>query len=141
MQGEPALKREQPAVQESKTLASEEYVVKTMPPVLGTLDMTAIFVAAIFYITNSATAVAAGAAAFTYWILCGVTFLFPAFSPPLSLASCSPMRALSTTGRIALWAISGASSPVSAPGCQACWPWSAALAQRSPTSNDSGTAG
>jgi glutamate:GABA antiporter len=59
------------------TLASEEYVVKAMPPILGTLDMTATFLIIIFFITNATTAVAGGAAAFTYWTLGAVTFFIP----------------------------------------------------------------
>ena len=58
-------------------LRSEEYVVKTMPPILGTLDMTATFLIIIFFITNATTSVAGGAAAFTYWTLGAVTFFIP----------------------------------------------------------------
>jgi len=60
-----------------KALPSEEYVVKTMPPILGTLDMTTTFLIIIFFITNATTAVAGGAAAFTYWALGAVTFFIP----------------------------------------------------------------
>jgi len=59
------------------TLRSEEYVAKTMPPVLGTLDMTTTFLIIIFFITNATTSVAGGAAAFTYWALGAVTFFIP----------------------------------------------------------------
>src|SRR5712692_2763612 len=70
---------EVPTQQSSRqsTLPSEEYVVKTMPPILGTLDMTTTFLIIIFFITNATTAVAGGAAAFTYWILGAVTFFIP----------------------------------------------------------------
>src|SRR5438128_11031760 len=70
---------EVPARQSSRqsTLPSEEYVAKTMPPILGTLDMTATFLIIIFFITNATTAVAGGAAAFTYWALGAVTFFIP----------------------------------------------------------------
>ncbi len=60
-----------------ETLYSEQYVPKVMPPALGTLDMTVTFVAAIFYISNSTTAVNAGPAAFTYWTVCGLAFFLP----------------------------------------------------------------
>jgi len=70
---------EVPARQSSRqnALPSEEYVVKTMPPILGTLDMTATFLIIIFFITNATTAVAGGAAAFTFWALGAVTFFIP----------------------------------------------------------------
>lgn len=48
-----------------------------MPPILGRLDMTATFVIIIFFITNATTAVAGGAAAFTYWALGAITFFIP----------------------------------------------------------------
>ncbi len=66
---------EAPSSQEA--LYSEQYVPGVMPPTLGTLDMTVTFVAAIFYISNSTTAVGAGPAAFTYWIVCGLAFFLP----------------------------------------------------------------
>ncbi len=53
---------QQPGTQD--TLASEEYVVKTMPPKLGTFDITAIYVVAIFFINNAATATSGGAIAY-----------------------------------------------------------------------------
>jgi glutamate:GABA antiporter len=58
-------------------ILSEKYVPQAMPTMLTTLDMTTTFVAAIFYISNTATAVAAGPAAFTYWLVCGVAFFLP----------------------------------------------------------------
>ena len=58
-------------------LASEEYVTKAMPPILGTFDMTATYLMIIFFITNATTAAAGGAAAFTYLILGGITFFIP----------------------------------------------------------------
>jgi amino acid transporter len=61
----------------SSTLPSEEYVTRTMPPILGRLDMTTTFVIIIFFITNATTAVAGGAAAFTYWMLGAITFFIP----------------------------------------------------------------
>jgi glutamate:GABA antiporter len=58
-------------------LPSEEYVVKTMPPVAGTLDLTATFVLIIFFITNVASAVEGGAGTFTFWVIGGITFFIP----------------------------------------------------------------
>ena len=39
-------------------LLSEEYVVKAMPSILGSFDMTVVFVMIIFFITNATTAIA-----------------------------------------------------------------------------------
>ena len=61
----------------SESLVSEEYVVKTMPSILGKFDMIAIYLMIIFYATNAATAVAGGAAAFTYLLIGAVTFFIP----------------------------------------------------------------
>ena len=62
---------------EDASLASEDYVVKTMPHILGKLDMTTTYLMAIFFIVNAVTAANGGAAAFTYLILGGVTFFIP----------------------------------------------------------------
>ena len=62
---------------EDTPLASEDYVVKTMPHILGKLDMTTTYLMAIFFIVNAVTAANGGAAAFTYLILGGVTFFIP----------------------------------------------------------------
>lgn len=58
-------------------LLSENYVVKSMPGLLGGADMTAIYVMVIFFITNSPTFVSAGPAGFTYLVLGAVTFFLP----------------------------------------------------------------
>jgi amino acid transporter len=59
------------------TLPSEEYVVKAMPSILGPFDMTAIYVSAIFFISNAATAASGGAVAYIYWTLGGLVFFLP----------------------------------------------------------------
>ena len=61
----------------SKLLVSEEYATKTMPHVATTFDMTATFVLIIFFITNVASAIQAGAGTFVYWIIGGITFFIP----------------------------------------------------------------
>jgi amino acid transporter len=62
---------------EVKPLPSEEYIVKAIPPILGTFDMTAIYLMAIFWITNTTVAATAGPAAITYLVLIGITFFIP----------------------------------------------------------------
>lgn len=62
----------------AKSLASETYVTSTMPPILGTFDMTAIYLAAIFFIGNAAnTAGFGGVASLTYLLIGGATFFVP----------------------------------------------------------------
>ncbi len=79
---------QQPGGQEP--LASEDYVVKTMPPILGTVDMTATYVLVILFITNVPTAIPGGAATFTYWILGAVTFFLPCVIATAQLGSMFP---------------------------------------------------
>lgn len=63
-----------------RVLVSEDYVVKTMPPLLGAFDMTATYLLIIFFITNAPTAAAGGPAAFTYLLLGGITFFIPYYA-------------------------------------------------------------
>ena len=58
-------------------LPSEEYTAKAMPKVAGPLGLTATFVLIIFFITNTPTAIQAGAGTFTFWIIGGITFFIP----------------------------------------------------------------
>ena len=62
----------------TKTLLSEQYVPASMPHVLGTFDMTAIYLAAIFFIGNAAnTAGFGGTASLTFLLIGGATFFLP----------------------------------------------------------------
>ncbi len=58
-------------------LVSEMYTTRTMPKVVGTFGMTATFVLIIFFSTNVASAIQAGAGTFTFWIIGGLTFFIP----------------------------------------------------------------
>ncbi len=58
-------------------LPSEEYTAKAMPKVAGPLGLAATFVLIIFFITNTPTAIQAGAGTFTFWIIGGITFFIP----------------------------------------------------------------
>lgn len=63
--------------QKDKQLLSESYVPRTMPSILGTFDMTATYVVALYLSSAASTAIAGGAASFTYWLLGGLTFFLP----------------------------------------------------------------
>lgn len=69
--------RSKKRVERSQSLPSEDYIVKAMPSTLSSLDMTAIYLIAIFWITNTTVAATAGPAALTYLILDGITFFIP----------------------------------------------------------------
>src|SRR5712691_10198566 len=58
-------------------LPSEDYAFKAMPKVAGPLGLAATFVLIIFFITNTPTAIQAGAGTFTFWIIGGITFFIP----------------------------------------------------------------
>jgi amino acid transporter len=59
------------------TLASEGYAAKAMPKVAGPLGLMATYVLIIFFITNTPSAIQAGAGTFTFWIVGGITFFIP----------------------------------------------------------------
>src|SRR5258708_23942102 len=72
--------------QGSQILASETYIPRTMPQVLGTFDMIAIYVAAIFFIGNAAlSAVAGGVVSLTYLAIAAVAFFFSFVISPTHL--------------------------------------------------------
>ncbi len=58
-------------------LRSERIAGGILPRVLNSFDMVAIFVAIVLFMTNSAVATGAHAAAYIYWALGFVTFLIP----------------------------------------------------------------
>jgi glutamate:GABA antiporter len=58
-------------------LASEEYIVQTMPKVANVSGLAATFVLIIFFITNVPSAVGAGAGTFTFWVVGAITFFIP----------------------------------------------------------------
>jgi glutamate:GABA antiporter len=67
----------EPGAPEPEGLLSEEYAAKAMPKVAGPLGLTATYVMIIFFITNTASAIQAGAGTFTFWIVGAITFFIP----------------------------------------------------------------
>src|SRR3954471_7481855 len=61
-----------------------------MPSILGTLDMTAIYLVAIFFIVNAVTAASGGAAAFTYLLLGAGAFFIPCVIATAQLGTMFP---------------------------------------------------
>ncbi len=62
----------------ARPLLSETYVPKAMPFRLGSIDMIAIYVIALFWINNAANAAAGGVVSITYLLLGALTCFFPA---------------------------------------------------------------
>jgi amino acid transporter len=58
-------------------LQSEEYVPKAMPPILGTWDLTATYIIALFLINNSVLTATGGVVGLVYLLLGAITFLIP----------------------------------------------------------------
>jgi len=60
-----------------RPLPSENYVVRSMPPILGTFDMLSMYILIVFFITNVPFAIAGGVSTLTYWFLVGIVFFVP----------------------------------------------------------------
>jgi amino acid transporter len=71
-------------------LLSETCVPMVMPRILGTYDMTAMFVVSIYLASCATTAAAAGPAAFTYLLLAAITFFVPCLIATAQLGSLFP---------------------------------------------------
>jgi len=74
----------------SVPLLSETYIPKTMPSILGTVDMTATFVFSVFFIANAVNAAIGGVSALTYLLLGGITFFVPCVVAVAQLSSMFP---------------------------------------------------
>jgi amino acid transporter len=60
-----------------QSLDSEEYIPKALPRFLKTRDMIALYILAVFWISNVKGVALGGAATFTYWLLVAVAFFLP----------------------------------------------------------------
>ncbi len=61
----------------ARPIVSETYVAKVMPFRFGTIDMIAIYVIALFWINNAASAAAGGVVSIIYLLLGALTCFFP----------------------------------------------------------------
>src|SRR5215472_10502541 len=66
-----------PSLPSTSPLASEDYVLRALPPTLTTRDLIALFVIILFFITNVPNAVAGGPAGMALWLVGGLLFLIP----------------------------------------------------------------
>ncbi len=69
---------------------SEDYIVKAMPAILGTFDMTAIYVAIVFLVANATAAASSGAVSLIYWLIAGVAFFLPGIIAVAQMGSMYP---------------------------------------------------
>jgi amino acid transporter len=70
--------------------AAERYSAQVMPRLLGTWDMTALFLFNVFWVTNVTPLTAGGTASFTYWLIGGLLFFIPCSLAIAQLASLFP---------------------------------------------------
>src|SRR5713101_8143245 len=79
-----------PLTAKQVSLASEEYIPKAMPPILGTFDMTATFIVAIYLVSCATTLVAAGPAGFTHLLIGAIVFFIPCLIATAQLGTMFP---------------------------------------------------
>lgn len=79
-----------PQVEKQAPLASEEYIPKAMPPILGLFDMTATFVVAIYLVSCATTLAGAGPAGFTHLLLGAIVFFIPCLIATAQLGNMFP---------------------------------------------------
>src|SRR5436189_3363395 len=71
-------------------LISEARVPKSMPQVLGSWDMTVMFVASTYLVTSATRATAGGSAALVSILLAGLTFFLPCLIVTAQLGNMFP---------------------------------------------------
>ncbi|HEX4207637.1 MAG TPA: APC family permease [Ktedonobacteraceae bacterium] len=75
---------------EGRQLPSEAYTRQAMPAVLGTFDMTAMYLAVIFFIGNAPATATGGVVALTYLGVGGLTFFLPCVIATAQLGAIFP---------------------------------------------------
>ncbi len=68
---------EAPVGSKSAALLSERYSPRVLPPILGTVDLTSLFLLNVYWVTNVTPLAAGGTASFTYWLIGGLLFFVP----------------------------------------------------------------
>jgi amino acid transporter len=61
----------------TRPLYSQKYIPRVMPPLLGSFDLTSLFLLNVFWVTNCTPIASGGLASFTYWIIGGLLFFLP----------------------------------------------------------------
>lgn len=71
-------------------LLSEQYTPYVLPRLLGTGDLTSLFLLNVFWVTNVTPLAAGGTASFTYWLIGGTLFFIPCSLVLAQLAAIFP---------------------------------------------------
>ena len=82
--------RQAPTNQAQKPLLSETYVPQTMPSILGKFDMTAMFVCALFLLSNASIGASRGLFSLTYIVLSCIVFFVPCVIATAQLGTMLP---------------------------------------------------
>jgi len=89
----PVLPAAKPRTARSRTeslLLSEQYAPRVLPALLGTGDLTSLFLLNVFWVTNVTPLAAGGPASFTYWLIGGTLFFIPCSLVLAQLAALFP---------------------------------------------------
>ena len=81
-----------PADQSQKPLLSETYVPQTMPSILGSFDMTALFVCALFFLAYAVLGTSSGLVSLTTVVLSCVVFFVPCVIATAQLGTLFPLE-------------------------------------------------
>ena len=82
--------RQVPTDQAHEQLLSETYVPQTMPSILGKFDMTAMFVCALFLLSNAVIGASRGLVSLTYIVLSCIVFFVPCVIATAQLGTMFP---------------------------------------------------
>jgi amino acid transporter len=86
----PAAKQQPPRTRVESPLLSEYYCPRVLPALLGTGDLTSLFLLNVFWVTNVTPLAAGGTASFTYWLIGGTLFFIPCSLVLAQLAALFP---------------------------------------------------
>ncbi|MGB8346702.1 MAG: amino acid permease [Ktedonobacteraceae bacterium] len=86
----PAAKPQASRTQNEPLLPSEQYCPRVLPALLGTGDLTSLFLLNVFWVTNVTPLAAGGTASFTYWLIGGTLFFIPCSLALAQLAALFP---------------------------------------------------
>lgn len=85
-----ALKQQEARTHAEPILLSEQYCPRVLPTLLGTGDLTSLFLLNVFWVTNVTPLAAGGTASFTYWLIGGTLFFIPCSLVLAQLAALFP---------------------------------------------------
>ena len=90
LEGAPVAKQQAHPPRPEQPLLSEQYSPRVLPTLLGTGDLTSLFLLNVFWVTNVTPLAAGGTASFTYWLIGGTLFFIPCSLALAQLAAIFP---------------------------------------------------